>query len=99
MVCVKSSRVLSSWLGLSSAVLIPALAAVAHLHAQTSQPSAAPAATVIVNARIIDGSGNAPFEGTVVIKGDRIAEEFKAIVEDYVRRTYAPAAAAPATAD
>ena len=79
MVCVKSSRVLSSWLGLSSALLIPALAAVAHLHAQTSQPSAAPAATVIVNARIIDGSGNAPFEGTVVIKGDRIAEAGRSV--------------------
>jgi Amidohydrolase family/Carbohydrate binding domain (family 11) len=86
MVCVKSSRVLSSWPGLvSSAVLIAALTAVAHVNAQSPQPSsssssssstsaAAPAATAIVNARIIDGSGNAPFEGTVVIKGDRIAE-------------------------
>jgi hypothetical protein len=74
MVCVKSSRVLSSWLGLSPAVLIAALTAVAHLHAQSPSSPAPPSATAIVNARIIDGSGNAPFEGTVVIKGDRIAE-------------------------
>jgi (E)-4-hydroxy-3-methylbut-2-enyl-diphosphate synthase len=54
----------------------------------------------------LPGSGEAPVapvfidgERSVTLKGDRIAEEFKAIVEDYVRRTYAPAAAAPATAD
>jgi imidazolonepropionase-like amidohydrolase len=77
MVSVKSSRVLSSWPGwVSSAVSIAALTAAAHLHAQSPQPLSAPApsATAIVNARIIDGSGNGPFEGSVVIKGDRIAE-------------------------
>jgi hypothetical protein len=80
MVCVKSSRVFSSWPGwLSLGVLLAALTAVAHLDAQSpppsqAQPSSAPAATAIVNARIIDGSGNAPFEGTVVLRGDRIAE-------------------------
>jgi (E)-4-hydroxy-3-methylbut-2-enyl-diphosphate synthase len=48
----------------------------------------------------LPGSGEAPVapvfvDGvrTVTLKGDRIAEEFQAIVEDYVRRTYAPAAA------
>src|SRR3970282_43552 len=30
---------------------------------------------------------------TVTLKGERIAEEFQAIVEDYVRRNYAPGAA------
>jgi hypothetical protein len=77
MVSVKSSRVLSSWPGWwSSAVLIAALTAAARPGAQAPQPASAPApsATAIVNARIIDGSGNAPFEGTVVLKGDRIAE-------------------------
>jgi hypothetical protein len=77
MVSVNSSRVLSSWPGwVSSAVVIAALAAAARLDAQSTQPApgAAPSATAIVNARIIDGSGNAPFEGTVVVKGDRIAE-------------------------
>jgi hypothetical protein len=66
---------------LSSAVVIAAVTAVAHLHAHSSpspaapaQSSPPPAATAIVNARIIDGSGNAPFEGTVVLRGDRIAE-------------------------
>jgi hypothetical protein len=34
----------------------------------------------------------------VTLKGERIAEEFQAIVEDYVRRTYA-SRAAPAAAD
>jgi (E)-4-hydroxy-3-methylbut-2-enyl-diphosphate synthase len=29
----------------------------------------------------------------VTLKGGRIAEEFQAIVEDYVRRNYAPGAA------
>jgi (E)-4-hydroxy-3-methylbut-2-enyl-diphosphate synthase len=54
----------------------------------------------------LPGSGEAPVapvfvdgERSVTLKGDRIAEEFKAIVEDYVRRSYAPVAAAPATAD
>jgi (E)-4-hydroxy-3-methylbut-2-enyl-diphosphate synthase len=32
-------------------------------------------------------------EKTVTLKGERIAEEFQAIVEDYVRRNYAPGAA------
>lgn len=81
MVCVKSSRALSSWLGWSSAVLIAALPAAApfpahSLHAASglTQGAPTPAATAIINARIIDGSGNAPFEGTVVMNGDRIAE-------------------------
>jgi (E)-4-hydroxy-3-methylbut-2-enyl-diphosphate synthase len=30
-------------------------------------------------------------ERTVTLKGEHIAEEFQAIVDDYVRRTYAPA--------
>jgi (E)-4-hydroxy-3-methylbut-2-enyl-diphosphate synthase len=30
---------------------------------------------------------------TVTLKGERIAEEFQAIVEDYVRGNYAPGAA------
>ena len=33
---------------------------------------------------------------TVTLKGDRIAEEFQAIVDDYVRRTYGPASSVPA---
>nr|HQD83530.1 flavodoxin-dependent (E)-4-hydroxy-3-methylbut-2-enyl-diphosphate synthase [Quisquiliibacterium sp.] len=39
-------------------------------------------------------------ERTVTLKGDRIAEEFQSIVEDYVRRRYAmnPAASADAGA-
>lgn len=81
MVSVKSSRACSSWLGwLSPAVVIAALTAVARLHAHSPPAPPAPAqapapsATAIVNARIIDGSGNAPFEGTVVLRGDRIAE-------------------------
>ena len=79
MVSVKSSRVLSSWPGwLSSAVLIAALTAAARPRRASAaagvRSASAPAATAIVNARIIDGSGNAPFEGTVVLKGDRIAE-------------------------
>jgi len=43
----------------------------------------------------LPGSGEAPVapvfvdgERTVTLKGDRIAEEFQAIVEDYVRRRY-----------
>lgn len=32
---------------------------------------------------------------TVTLKGERIAEEFQAIVEDYVRRNYAPGASRP----
>ena len=36
---------------------------------------------------------------TVTLKGERIAEEFQAIVEDYVRRNYAPGAAAGARRD
>jgi (E)-4-hydroxy-3-methylbut-2-enyl-diphosphate synthase len=35
-------------------------------------------------------------ERTVTLKGDRIAEEFQAIVEDYVRRRYGAAAPIPA---
>ncbi|MGZ9031299.1 MAG: flavodoxin-dependent (E)-4-hydroxy-3-methylbut-2-enyl-diphosphate synthase [Burkholderiaceae bacterium] len=53
----------------------------------------------------LPGSGEAPVapvfvdgERSVTLKGERIAEEFQAIVEDYVRRTYAPAAA-PLAAD
>jgi (E)-4-hydroxy-3-methylbut-2-enyl-diphosphate synthase len=49
----------------------------------------------------LPGSGEAPVapvfidgERNVTLKGERIAEEFQAIVEDYVRRTYAPAATA-----
>jgi (E)-4-hydroxy-3-methylbut-2-enyl-diphosphate synthase len=30
---------------------------------------------------------------TVTLKGERIAEEFQAIVEDYVRRTYSASTA------
>jgi (E)-4-hydroxy-3-methylbut-2-enyl-diphosphate synthase len=52
----------------------------------------------------LPGSGEAPVapvfidgERTVTLKGDRIAEEFQAIVDDYVRRTYA--AATPAAVD
>jgi (E)-4-hydroxy-3-methylbut-2-enyl-diphosphate synthase len=48
----------------------------------------------------LPGSGEAPVapvfidgERSVTLKGDRIAEEFQAIVDDYVRRKYAPAAA------
>jgi (E)-4-hydroxy-3-methylbut-2-enyl-diphosphate synthase len=44
----------------------------------------------------LPGSGEAPVapvfvdgERSVTLKGDRIAEEFQAIVEDYVQRTYA----------
>jgi (E)-4-hydroxy-3-methylbut-2-enyl-diphosphate synthase len=45
----------------------------------------------------LPGSGEAPVapvfvdgERTVTLKGERIAEEFQAIVDDYVRRRYAP---------
>jgi (E)-4-hydroxy-3-methylbut-2-enyl-diphosphate synthase len=48
----------------------------------------------------LPGSGEAPVapvfvdgERTVTLKGERIAEEFQAIVEDYVRRRYARAPA------
>jgi (E)-4-hydroxy-3-methylbut-2-enyl-diphosphate synthase len=47
----------------------------------------------------LPGSGEKPVapvyvdgEKTVTLKGERIAEEFQAIVEDYVRRRYAPGA-------
>ena len=53
----------------------------------------------------LPGSGEAPVapvfidgERSVTLKGERIAEEFQAIVDDYVRRTYA-SRAAPAAAD
>jgi N-acyl-D-amino-acid deacylase len=37
------------------------------------QPAqAAPASTLIVNARIVDGTGRAPYAGSVRIKGERI---------------------------
>jgi (E)-4-hydroxy-3-methylbut-2-enyl-diphosphate synthase len=46
----------------------------------------------------LPGSGEAPVapvyvdgERTVTLKGDRIAEEFQAIVADYVQRRYARA--------
>jgi (E)-4-hydroxy-3-methylbut-2-enyl-diphosphate synthase len=48
----------------------------------------------------LPGSGEKPVapvfvdgEKTVTLKGDRIAEEFQAIVEDYVRRRYSPGVA------
>ena len=48
----------------------------------------------------LPGSGEKPVapvyvdgEKTVTLKGERIAEEFQAIVEDYVQRRYAPGAA------
>ena len=48
----------------------------------------------------LPGSGEAPVapvfvdgERSVTLKGERIAEEFQAIVDDYVRRRYAPARA------
>jgi (E)-4-hydroxy-3-methylbut-2-enyl-diphosphate synthase len=48
----------------------------------------------------LPGSGEKPVapvfvdgEKTVTLKGERIAEEFQAIVEDYVRTRYAPGAA------
>jgi len=51
----------------------------------------------------LPGSGEAPVapvfvdgERTVTLKGERIAEEFQAIVDDYVRRRYAPRPAAHA---
>jgi (E)-4-hydroxy-3-methylbut-2-enyl-diphosphate synthase len=37
-------------------------------------------------------------EKTVTLKGERIAEEFQAIVEDYVRRNFSPGAARRRTA-
>jgi (E)-4-hydroxy-3-methylbut-2-enyl-diphosphate synthase len=53
----------------------------------------------------LPGSGEAPVapvfvdgERRVTLKGDRIAEEFQAIVDDYVRRTYSRSVA-PAAAD
>jgi (E)-4-hydroxy-3-methylbut-2-enyl-diphosphate synthase len=51
----------------------------------------------------LPGSGEAPVapvfidgERSVTLKGEHIAEEFQAIVDDYVRRKYAPAAQAAA---
>jgi len=53
----------------------------------------------------LPGSGEKPVapvfvdgEKTVTLKGERIAEEFQAIVEDYVRTHYGEGAAKPATA-
>jgi (E)-4-hydroxy-3-methylbut-2-enyl-diphosphate synthase len=53
----------------------------------------------------LPGSGEKPVapvfvdgEKTVTLKGERIAEEFQAIVEDYVRTRYAPGAAGDAAA-
>ncbi|MCM5571934.1 flavodoxin-dependent (E)-4-hydroxy-3-methylbut-2-enyl-diphosphate synthase [Burkholderiaceae bacterium FT117] len=53
----------------------------------------------------LPGSGEAPVapvfvdgERTVTLKGERIAEEFQAIVDDYVRRRYAPRPSAHAGA-
>ena len=50
----------------------------------------------------LPGSGEKPVapvyvdgEKTVTLKGERIAEEFQAIVEDYVRSRYAPGAVRP----
>ena len=47
----------------------------------------------------LPGSGEKPVapvfvdgEKTVTLKGERIAEEFQALVEDYVRKNYAPGA-------
>jgi cytosine/adenosine deaminase-related metal-dependent hydrolase len=64
---VAFTRFLSLWSGLTATlvILIPP-----GLHAQSSPPSA----IAIVGARILDGSGNEPFEGTVVVRGDRVAE-------------------------
>ncbi len=52
----------------------------------------------------LPGSGEKPVapvfvdgEKTVTLKGERIAEEFQAIVEEYVRTRYAPGAAARST--
>ena len=53
----------------------------------------------------LPGSGEAPVapvfvdgQRTVTLKGERIAEEFQAIVRDYVQRTYAPHGQVPAGA-
>jgi (E)-4-hydroxy-3-methylbut-2-enyl-diphosphate synthase len=53
----------------------------------------------------LPGSGETPVapvfvdgQKTVTLKGERIAEEFQAIVEDYVRTRYTPGTAAPKTA-
>jgi (E)-4-hydroxy-3-methylbut-2-enyl-diphosphate synthase len=53
----------------------------------------------------LPGTGESPVapvfvdgQRTVTLKGDRIAEEFQAIVADYVERRYGQAAAAPAAA-
>ena len=50
----------------------------------------------------LPGSGERPVapvyvdgEKTVTLKGERIAEEFQAIVEAYVRKNYGPGAARP----
>jgi (E)-4-hydroxy-3-methylbut-2-enyl-diphosphate synthase len=52
----------------------------------------------------LPGSGERPVapvyidgEKAVTLKGDRIAEEFKALVDDYVAKTYAPGAVRKAT--
>jgi (E)-4-hydroxy-3-methylbut-2-enyl-diphosphate synthase len=52
----------------------------------------------------LPGSGETPVapvfvdgQKTVTLKGERIAEEFQAIVEDYVRTRYTPGAATPKT--
>jgi imidazolonepropionase-like amidohydrolase len=50
----------------------PLSARTAHDSAATASPQAA--AIAIVHARIVDGAGQAPFEGTVVIRDGRIAE-------------------------
>jgi (E)-4-hydroxy-3-methylbut-2-enyl-diphosphate synthase len=54
----------------------------------------------------LPGSGENPVapvyvdgEKTVTLKGERIAEEFQSLVEDYVRSRYAPTSAAVAVAD
>jgi (E)-4-hydroxy-3-methylbut-2-enyl-diphosphate synthase len=52
----------------------------------------------------LPGSGERPVapvyvdgKKTVTLKGDRIAEEFQAIVDEYVQRTYGGAGPAPAS--
>lgn len=78
---VSHSWVFSSCLGASCAALALAAGLVHPLAARTTTISAAArqaqptaGAVAIVHARIVDGTGQAPFEGTVVVRNGRIAE-------------------------
>jgi imidazolonepropionase-like amidohydrolase len=79
MKCVSLSCVLSSCLGASCAGLMLAIGLASPISARTAREPATQggleaAAIAIVHARVVDGTGQAPFEGTVVVRNGRIVE-------------------------